>query len=218
MSASQHEYYVRQPADTEAQGPFTLAQLSSLAESGGIDAQTLYFDASTEQWVPAAGSAEMGVLLRNVPARSKTPPASAGVSAPPAIKFARVLLFAGAVVFLLITLIHTLRRGGLHTLLFHPLFWLGVIDALLGACIGLFAARFGLIIRLRAVLGLAFWGVLFWAGRHPSPIFVIPVFVLVVIGAACLWLTAVFSSRRALFIDVIAGLAARAAFAYCLLS
>jgi len=226
MSA-QHEYYVRQPADTEAQGPFTLAQLSSLAESGGIDARTLYFDAASEQWIPAAGSAELGILLRNalgknvagaprLPRRPRPKKA-----APPAANFARVLLFGGAVVFLLISVVHTLRQGSLRTLLFHPLFWFGVIDILLGACVALFGSRFALVIRLRAVLGLVFWSVLFWVRRHPvshPPWFVVLAFALVMVALACLWLATVLRGRRALSIDAIAGLAARAAFAYFILS
>jgi hypothetical protein len=36
--------------DTEARGPFTVEQLITLGETGQIDAETLFYDAATEQW------------------------------------------------------------------------------------------------------------------------------------------------------------------------
>jgi hypothetical protein len=44
------EYYVRGVDDTEARGPFTVEQLITLGETGQIDAETLFYDAATEQW------------------------------------------------------------------------------------------------------------------------------------------------------------------------
>lgn len=54
MSTTQ-EYYVRKASETDARGPFTLEQLTSLAENGQVDAETYYYDAATENWV-AIGS------------------------------------------------------------------------------------------------------------------------------------------------------------------
>lgn len=48
---STQEFYVRRVTDPDARGPFTLEQLSSLAENGQVDADTLFYDAATEQWV-----------------------------------------------------------------------------------------------------------------------------------------------------------------------
>jgi len=218
MSA-QHEYYVRQPADTEARGPFTLAQLASLASSGGIDSTTLYFDAATEQWIPAAGSAEIGVLLRNAPARTQTAtttatsptPATPLVPAAPAVKFMRVLLFASAAALLLISFI-SMRHGGLHTLLFHPFFWLGLIDIVLGVCVTFFMKQIVLIIRLRAVLGFCFLGLFLWS------IAATPAIVLAAIASACLWLATVLGGRLPLVANTLAGLVVSTAFVFCVTS
>jgi len=214
MSA-QHEYYVRQPADTEARGPFTLAQLASLASSGGIDSTTLYFDAATEQWLPAAGSAALGALLRNAPPRAQTTttttPATPLAPAPPAIKFMRVLLFASAAALLVIAFI-SMRHGGLHTLLFHPFFWLGLIDIVLGVCATFFARRIVLVIRLRAVLGFCFLGMFLWS------IAATPAIVLAAIASACLWLATVLGRKLPLVANTLAGLAVSTAFVFCVTS
>lgn len=50
MSTTQ-EYYIRKASETDARGPFTLEQLTSLAENGQVDAETYYYDAATENWV-----------------------------------------------------------------------------------------------------------------------------------------------------------------------
>lgn len=47
---STQEYYIRKAHETDARGPFTLEQLSSLAENGQADADTFYYDATTEAW------------------------------------------------------------------------------------------------------------------------------------------------------------------------
>lgn len=53
------EFYVRNINDTEARGPFTLEQLSSLAEAGQIANDTYYYDAKTEQWLTLATNDEL---------------------------------------------------------------------------------------------------------------------------------------------------------------
>lgn len=50
MSTTQ-EFYIRKATETDARGPFTLEQLASLAETGQVDAETFYYDATTENWV-----------------------------------------------------------------------------------------------------------------------------------------------------------------------
>ena len=44
------EFYIRNETDTEARGPFTIEQLSSLIDSGQVKPGTLYYDPTTEQW------------------------------------------------------------------------------------------------------------------------------------------------------------------------
>lgn len=55
MSTTQ-EFYIRKASETDARGPFTLEQLTSLAENGQVDAETFYYDAAAETWVPISGN------------------------------------------------------------------------------------------------------------------------------------------------------------------
>lgn len=57
------EFYVRNESETEARGPFNFEQLSSLTENGQITADTLFYDANTEQWAPISSSDELKQAL-----------------------------------------------------------------------------------------------------------------------------------------------------------
>ncbi len=57
------EFYIRTASETEAHGPFTQEQLVSLAEAGKVDAQTLYYEANTEQWVSIGSNLELKNLI-----------------------------------------------------------------------------------------------------------------------------------------------------------
>jgi hypothetical protein len=60
---STQEFYIRGPTDTDARGPFTVEQLVTLGETGGIDSETLFYDAATEQWAPIATSEKVKSLV-----------------------------------------------------------------------------------------------------------------------------------------------------------
>lgn len=53
------EIYLRNANETEARGPYGIEQLLSLAETGAITAETLIYDATTEQWVPLGTNREL---------------------------------------------------------------------------------------------------------------------------------------------------------------
>ena len=57
------DYYIRNENETEARGPFNLEQLTSLLDSGQLNLETLYYEATTEQWVAIGASAEMKAAL-----------------------------------------------------------------------------------------------------------------------------------------------------------
>ena len=57
------EIYIRNENETEARGPFNLEQLTSLLDSGQLNLETLYYEATTEQWVAIGASAEMKAAL-----------------------------------------------------------------------------------------------------------------------------------------------------------
>ena len=53
------EFYIRSETETEARGPFNLEQVVSLAEAGQVTAETLYYDATSEQWVAVGADPEV---------------------------------------------------------------------------------------------------------------------------------------------------------------
>jgi hypothetical protein len=55
MSTTQ-EFYIRKATETDARGPFTLEQLSSLAENGQVDPDTYYYEAASETWATISGN------------------------------------------------------------------------------------------------------------------------------------------------------------------
>lgn len=46
------EIYIRNATETEARGPFTAQQVADLVDAGQVTAESLIYDATTEQWVP----------------------------------------------------------------------------------------------------------------------------------------------------------------------
>jgi len=56
------EFYIRSESETEARGPFNGEQLNSLAEAGQVSLETLYYDASTEDWVAIGSNAEVKAI------------------------------------------------------------------------------------------------------------------------------------------------------------
>lgn len=63
------EIYIRSETETEARGPFNLEQLISLADTGQVTAETLFYDATTEQWCAIGSNEEL--LGQILPQRKK---------------------------------------------------------------------------------------------------------------------------------------------------
>ncbi|MDB6168645.1 MAG: hypothetical protein JWM88_1509 [Verrucomicrobia bacterium] len=63
------EIYIRSEAETAARGPFNLEQLVSLADTGQLNAETLFYDATTEQW--AAVGSNPDLMAQIFPQRKK---------------------------------------------------------------------------------------------------------------------------------------------------
>ena len=53
------EYYVREASETEARGPFNLEQLVSLAETGQVTFETLWYDSTVEDWAAIGATDEL---------------------------------------------------------------------------------------------------------------------------------------------------------------
>jgi hypothetical protein len=69
------EYYIRKREETEARGPFSMEQLTSLAENGQVDDATLYYDAANETWSAVGDDKALHDLLfpakKNLRVKSK---------------------------------------------------------------------------------------------------------------------------------------------------
>jgi hypothetical protein len=57
------EIYIRNATETEARGPFSPQQVADLAEAGQVTAETLVYDATTEQWVALNANAELMAVV-----------------------------------------------------------------------------------------------------------------------------------------------------------
>ena len=57
------EIYIRNATETEARGPFTAQQVADLADAGQVTAETLIYDATTEQWVALSTNPELMTVV-----------------------------------------------------------------------------------------------------------------------------------------------------------
>ncbi len=57
------EYYIREAAENEARGPFNQEQLVSLAETGQVTAETLWYDPTVEDWAPIGTNEQLRLIL-----------------------------------------------------------------------------------------------------------------------------------------------------------
>src|SRR5512132_2768686 len=57
------ELYIRNATETEARGPFNTQQVADLAEAGQVTADTLIYDATTEQWVAINANPELMAVI-----------------------------------------------------------------------------------------------------------------------------------------------------------
>jgi hypothetical protein len=53
------EFYIREASENEARGPFNLEQLVSLAETGQLTVETLWYDPMIENWAPIGINEEL---------------------------------------------------------------------------------------------------------------------------------------------------------------
>lgn len=53
------EFYIREASETEARGPFNLEQLTSLAETGQVSFETLWYDPTVEDWAAIGANDEL---------------------------------------------------------------------------------------------------------------------------------------------------------------
>jgi len=83
------EFYIREASETEARGPFNIEQLVSLAETGQVSFETLWYDPSVEDWAAIGASDELRSALfpekrkLRMKARDSLPQAKSPDSLPP---------------------------------------------------------------------------------------------------------------------------------------
>ena len=57
------EYYIREASENEARGPFNIEQLISLAETGQVTVETLWYDAAIEDWTAIGATDDLKSTL-----------------------------------------------------------------------------------------------------------------------------------------------------------
>ncbi len=83
------EFYIREASETEARGPFNMEQLVSLAETGQVSFETLWYDPTVEDWAAIGANDELrGALFPEkrklrMKAREAIPQSRQGDSLPP---------------------------------------------------------------------------------------------------------------------------------------
>ena len=240
------EFYIRASDETDARGPFTLDQLSSLVEAGQVTPETLYYDTLSEQWVPIDADPEVKAALfpekkrLRVRARDARRTTSAGDrSAAPItvddmlaaadnrtegagaktkmrnqLRVARIglwsvvamLLASSASLLLSPPAIMHIGTGDLARLFSHPFALLGACDLLLALFL-VFSWQGG----EPTLLGLGFFGVIFWSYSDSVPI------AWVALASAGLYFSTIFISAIRLVGAALLGFAGVAAFAHYML-
>ena len=61
--ATTQEYYIREASENEARGPFNMEQLVSLAETGQLTTETLWYDPAVENWVVIGNNDDLKAAL-----------------------------------------------------------------------------------------------------------------------------------------------------------
>jgi hypothetical protein len=87
--AATEEFYIREASETEARGPFILEQLVSLAETGQVSFETLWYDPSVEDWAAIGANDKLRSALfpekrkLRMKSRESLPQTASGDSLPP---------------------------------------------------------------------------------------------------------------------------------------
>ena len=205
---STQEFYIRGPTDTDARGPFTVEQLVTLGETGGIDTETLFYDATTEQWAPIATSDKVKSLVfpekKRLSVKPKQQVATLNVQ-----QATMVCLFsATALILPHIDDVMTLNWAAMSD---HPLIFLGVVDFGCALFLALGMAAIYPFVRFRAAFGIGFLGLLYWLQDQPQMAF------LVVGGSVGLYFCTVVVSYLPMLLSAVLGLAGIGGFAYFVL-
>jgi hypothetical protein len=192
------EFYIRQATETDARGPYNLEQLMSLAETGFVTPETLYYDTISECWAVIDDTPEMKTAIfpevtkLNRESHTTRLPISAGDMHAAAagrtddaedkasieIEASRAAAIGRWAVVLMLVLsaagearpaVDAIRSMNPAKLMGFPLAALGAVDLLLAILIGLGNVRLYPFIRFRAALGLGLFGIIFYLhGAHLS--------------------------------------------------
>jgi hypothetical protein len=245
------EFYIRASDETDARGPFTLDQLSSLVEAGQVTPETLYYDTLSEQWVPIDADPEVKAALfpekkrLRIRARDARRTTSAGDrSAAPItvddmlaaadnrtegagaktkmrnqLRVARIGLWSVVAMFLASSAslllsppaIMHIGTGDFARLFSHPFALLGACDLLLALFLCLQMVSVYPLVRFRALMGIGFFGVIFWSYADPVPI------AWVTLASAGMYFSTIFISAFRLAGALLVGFSGSAAFALYML-
>jgi len=191
------EYYIRQPEEPEARGPYTLDKLKDLVEKNKADRDTLYYDENQEEWINVLENADLrdglfpdkqhlSLKAKEVADSLNTPDAGGGrltvdemlAAAEGKTEDTRHLKkretnmerAASLSLPALGVMMLLSAVSNLYMLILQePILILGVIDAFLALCCFLSVTDAFPIIRFRVMLGLGYFGYINWAwGELPQ--------------------------------------------------
>jgi hypothetical protein len=231
------EFYIRNATETEARGPFTHEHLVSLAETGQITKETLYYEASNEQWVPLSSNAEIiaiafpekaslklkaktklktlnvaddtaAVMGRTADTQDKLDPTIARERAAAIGLWSAITLLIISAAALILPAIDVLIAPSLEALLQQPLALLGLFNLFLGILLLLQVTSAYPMVRFSATLGIGLVGFLLWTQGQTIPL------ASFVIGSAGLYFCTVFVNFTGIGLAAGLGLAGMAGYAF----
>jgi len=214
------EYYIREASENEARGPYNMEQLVSLAETGQVTIETLWYDPAIEDWSLIGNSDSLkGTLFpekRKLRMKAK--------EAAPAVRHGDAMapitvedMLAGAEGRTAdtkdkkdpaIMQAHAARIGMWAAVLC----FLGGLDLFMAVMLGLGVLSFYPFVRFRAALGLGLYGFMFFVQGWTVPIGALAA------GSVGLYFCTVFVDLLPVLVAALVGVLGSAATAYFLLS
>lgn len=241
------EFYIRSASETDARGPFTIEQLTSLAEAGQVVPETLFYEATTEQWLAIGDDSDLRIqvfpekkklTIRREPRlnnlnKAKEDDAPLDVEDMLAAaegrttdtkdkrfslnmveRCARIGTWVCILTLLLacaeemLPSIDLIVEFNFAKLIAHPEVFLGFIDLLLAIVLSLGVVSIYPLIRARAMIGLGFLGLIYFAQGQPLHL------AAAAAGGAGLYLSTIFLSYIPLTISSVLALGGMGALAY----
>jgi len=152
------EFYIRQASDNEARGPYNLEQLISLSECGSVTSDTLFYDASSENWTPICENADLKKIIFS----KKNERSNNGVHNVSLGSYAIIAMLAISAAAEIAPSVALIKSHTPSKLIQHRLIIVAALDLLMALFIYLGAVKIYPLIRVRALCGMGLFGIIFF--------------------------------------------------------